>query len=305
VRYFTAFEGEEVRVLKTLAHASAGDVDAGRTTEWERRGNIHADKYAKLGAAMHGMSQQHLHQLAAFGSLAEQTVRWGAEMFRARQQLAAPITCRSAAGLTRAMRSSGGRKRHARIEPGVGPGPRLEWQCDGDGDAAALGEGDLPGLLRHSVHIGRVLDSDGAANGSIAYCSLCGAYFWRRIGRLAAPCARKSANSQARRLARGLFPASGQHYDGLRVIGRRRPNAVELAEICRQVHAAAGDRARIGPGAWVPRRRLTRKTAEPAYGPQRQFDLLTAYGLKEEGALEALARDVRQRRAPPEEAQID
>jgi hypothetical protein len=301
VRYFTAFEGENVRVLKTLAHATAGDVDAGRTTEWERKGNALADKYAKLGAAMHGMSELHLQQVAAIGSLAEQAVRWAAETFRARQALAAPITCRRAAGIVRAQRSSGGRKTRAPVEPGVAPGPQLEWQADDD--APGLGEGDLPGLLRHSVHIARVYGNGGAAMGSIAYCALCGAYFWRRIGRLAAPCERRSANSQARRLARGLFPASGQHYAGLWISGARRPNAVELAEVCRQVQAAAGDRVRIGPGAWVPRRRLMRKTAAPHLGP-RHSNILAAYGLQAEGALDTLTRNVR-RRVAALDTQID
>ena len=58
-RYMTAFEDEDVRAVKTLAHASRADVQAGRTTEWERFGNSMADELAKKGAQLHGLTEEH------------------------------------------------------------------------------------------------------------------------------------------------------------------------------------------------------------------------------------------------------
>ena len=67
-------------VHKTLAHATAADVAAGKTTEWERRGNGHADRLAKLGAAAHGVTQHHLNELAVLASVAYQASKRAGEL---------------------------------------------------------------------------------------------------------------------------------------------------------------------------------------------------------------------------------
>ena len=51
-RFFGTFD-DGVPVHKTKAHASEADVQAGRTTPWERKANAVADTLAKRGAAMH------------------------------------------------------------------------------------------------------------------------------------------------------------------------------------------------------------------------------------------------------------
>ena len=47
-----------VSICKVLAHASRGDVDAGRISSLDRVGNSWADKCAKKGAAMHPVDGQ-------------------------------------------------------------------------------------------------------------------------------------------------------------------------------------------------------------------------------------------------------
>ena len=42
--------GRRTPVVKTLAHATTTDIDAGSSTWWEKKGNDLADKFAKLGA---------------------------------------------------------------------------------------------------------------------------------------------------------------------------------------------------------------------------------------------------------------
>eukprot|EP00973_Karenia_brevis_P014925 2037131-Karenia_brevis.AAC.1 len=81
VRFFTAYGDEDVQVHKTLGHATAADVHAGRTTEWERKGNQFADKYARRGAELHGTSSDHVHEVAAMADLARQALQWSAEAF--------------------------------------------------------------------------------------------------------------------------------------------------------------------------------------------------------------------------------
>eukprot|EP00972_Heterocapsa_arctica_P078833 11625738-Heterocapsa_arctica.AAC.1 len=47
-RFWGAFKGEDVQAFKTKAHAIANDVETGKTTWWEKKGNDAADRFAKL-----------------------------------------------------------------------------------------------------------------------------------------------------------------------------------------------------------------------------------------------------------------
>ena len=49
------FEAGDLEAFKTKAHCSEADVTKGKTTAWERRGNRHADVYAKKGAFKHAV----------------------------------------------------------------------------------------------------------------------------------------------------------------------------------------------------------------------------------------------------------
>ena len=80
-RCFAAFGGDaDVQVFKTLAHASLGDVEAGRSTHWERRGNEHAYRLAKRGAQAHGLMQSHLDEAAVLDSVGFQAARCAGEV---------------------------------------------------------------------------------------------------------------------------------------------------------------------------------------------------------------------------------
>ena len=48
------------------------------TTEWEFRGNAHADKFAKLGAAEHGVGVEQYQLWQGFKFLAQESARWAA-----------------------------------------------------------------------------------------------------------------------------------------------------------------------------------------------------------------------------------
>ncbi len=64
---------------KTKAHATAEDVHRGISTDWERKGNAHADHFAKEGAKLHGLSEDIELEYRALSSLAFQAARWAAE----------------------------------------------------------------------------------------------------------------------------------------------------------------------------------------------------------------------------------
>ncbi len=74
-RYFIAFSGEQIVHNKTLAHASAADVEAGRTTWWEKNANNLADQYAKLGAKVHPLSENDFLAFKAYALVANEAAR--------------------------------------------------------------------------------------------------------------------------------------------------------------------------------------------------------------------------------------
>ena len=77
-RYYAAFDADGVMCSKTLAHATATDVEAGRTTQWEKNGNCHADKFAKLGAATHPDTADALCSIKACALVVREAARWAA-----------------------------------------------------------------------------------------------------------------------------------------------------------------------------------------------------------------------------------
>ena len=61
---------------KTLGHATSADVDAGRSTHWEREANDAVDRFGKLGARMHtGIANREVHLWKGFEELARENAR--------------------------------------------------------------------------------------------------------------------------------------------------------------------------------------------------------------------------------------
>ena len=134
--------------------------------------------------------------------------------------------------------------------------------------------------------------------GSMAFCSVCGAYFWRRVGSLAAPCRGHAIGAQAKRIASGLFPAAGARYCDHRVSDIRSPSPAELLEISRQVQSAGTAQVQVGIGAAVPRRRLRAKTGPAARQQALLCEVRSAFGLADESLFRQLLAD----RKPSSEA---
>ena len=76
-RVWHAFD--DIVAHKTLAHASGQDVLSGRTTHRERMANGHADRLAKAGAAMCGLTPAIALEYRSLASLAWQAAKWAAE----------------------------------------------------------------------------------------------------------------------------------------------------------------------------------------------------------------------------------
>eukprot|EP00973_Karenia_brevis_P027394 3777125-Karenia_brevis.AAC.1 len=132
--------------------------------------------------------------------------------------------------------------------------------------------------------------------GPIAFCLACGAYFWRRVGCLARPCRHGSIGAQSARLAKGLFPAHGAHYQDLVVTDVRKPSQVELAEIARQVQSASMQQREPGSGAALPRRRLQAKTGPAARRSLLAREIRSAFGVDDQDEWRNLVQAWKRRR---------
>ena len=78
-RFFAAFQGENVSAHKTLAHATNADVEAERTTQWEKKGNDGADTCAKLGARVHDSAVEIDLDARGCSLVVSEAVRWAVE----------------------------------------------------------------------------------------------------------------------------------------------------------------------------------------------------------------------------------
>ena len=190
-RFWAAFKGEEVAACKTKAHASAGDVEAGRSTWWEKRANDTADKYAKLGAECHELEQGSLDKYLGLKELVKQAAKW------------AGIQDAHLAGLE--VKDAG------ELLAVQGYGPRISVQVPRSLPPAARAwwpepehEGDQH-IFEHRLRVATT-----SMGGTLLCCLDCGAYAWKRAKALAEECRGLRAGPglavQKKRIAQGYFP---------------------------------------------------------------------------------------------------
>ena len=74
------FELTDMVGHKTKGHASIKDVDAGKSTHWERAGNNSADYYAKQGAAMYFHIMDDMDVVSGMGMVAHAAAAWTARL---------------------------------------------------------------------------------------------------------------------------------------------------------------------------------------------------------------------------------
>ena len=294
-RFFAAFGGDpDVQVFKTKAHASAGDVEAGRSTAWERRGNDHADRLAKLGAQAHGLTRTHIAEAEVLGSIAFQAARWAGEVRVLAQQ-----ALESGHHVERrprrrqpliALETRGPKRQKA--QPGENPGQGSQWRRRSE-DATRPEDDDLGG---HKVAFATVQGGGGEPLGPIAFCQACGAYFWRRVGSLSRPCGGARPYGQSALLLKGRFPATGGRYRTWTVAAVKQARPSQRAELQHQL-----DSCRLSSGPCEPaRRRLGAKTGPAAAALAATMGrraLLRRYGLTELTLASLVAEAATARRA--------
>ena len=287
--YHATFEEGDVTVHKTLGHATLEDVERGKSTHWERKGNAAADALAKKGAAAHAFSDQQVGEYLALCGLARQAAIFaarshakGAELWR---ELADEDVSRPG------FRHPGNSFAPEPIadvdedQPGHDLGALLSIQRRCPPCAASSGL-ELATSNGHALLAADVI-GEGSA---LVFCSTCGAYYEKAVRSLALPCPGPIApglTSQRKRLADGVHPHVRKKHLRLDTPKALSPEQrLFIASLLPTVHS---DEAI--PGA------AQAGHAAPEELPRAS--LLAAYGLSEGHLAELVARAQRRRSCSP------
>ena len=235
-RVWAAFD--HLAVTKTKAHASKADVSRGTTTEWQRKGNGHADRFADLGAAEHGLAPNSIHEYKILGSLAYQAARWAGEQhvyLRDRdfpdvapkdQQVPRPkLSSRPAHGIP----ASDNRSKET-LQSAVRAAVALE---------PAASSTAMPGS-NHKLRVAEVLQ-DGVHEGQLLFCASCGSCAWSSLKAFRAPCPGRPSPAkrlQLRRIHAGSFPWH-KPVGEWRVLGASAPSPSLLDRLVQRMGKAA------------------------------------------------------------------
>ena len=260
----------ELEAIKVKGHATSRDIELGRTTLWEKKGNTAADVLAKKGALKHpswGFEDAQA-TIRGLSSLARQSLAWTTKLHiiiqngiqKRKEKLppeaghgrARPPFRRTAA--RRRARHPGRRRPVAAPEvPGLGDTQLQQHSID----ILAL---DPRRYRGHSLLIADLSDLQNRATGErLLWCQLCKCYYHHAATLLAQPCkgmACRGAGGQTSRLRRGLHPLGKGPYVGWRLVAPRRPLLHEAYRAMYQLEATkTGGRAPLGPAQ--PKRRRT------------------------------------------------
>ena len=196
-KFWSAFEGENFEVHKTLAHASSEQVDAGLTTEWERKGNNHADRLAKAGAKAHPLSNKHFREWRALRQVAKEACKW--------------------AGTHEVLLRRRGWRDHADLGDLASSKDQRLLLVPGAGKVTSASPLRLTELSCIPVR-GHTCKKAALRDGSIVFCcTLCGSYAWRSAKAFKRDCVGKQgggkgAAAQLQRFLSGRFPAQNQAH---------------------------------------------------------------------------------------------
>ena len=222
-------------VTKTMAHSTAADVEAGRTTWWEKRGNDLADKYAKRGADAHGDVSACGRVIAGLSAVLREAASWSGWQEKA-------MTKR-------------GWSDSVHMPPGADPSARRPtWQLPAwrgplplDVIADHLSIHPMATIFGHRL---RLLRMNGGTQ--LLACMACGAYAGSSPRHLFEPCLGKKAGPgfarQRARMLRGLHPHSS-HGQGATIAASTYPSPAQIAWLVADLHRQPAGRKQQAPVA--------------------------------------------------------
>jgi len=256
-KFHAQFEQQDFTVIKTLAHATATDVAANRTTPWERNGNNRVDELAKKGAALHPCDPKEYWLAIALDMIAYEAATWCGTV--AASLAASPDTTEADGDmddpddLLEIVDSKG--------RPIRG---RLIWKAPDKPEDLIDVE-----TLHHSLMAAPIVGSAPDEN-HLLVCTVCGAHGGPRLNGLIWPCVGSNNSAPAlSRVGQGKHP---DYADRRRLALPLRPlTAAQKRRVAVAVKAGAGVRAssappRRDPGADWPARNPGRTRILRCYG---------------------------------------
>ena len=286
--FWASFGPGDFQTSKTLAHATAADVDRGLTTHWERKANGEADRLAKIGAFVHRLPADALWTMRGLHLIASEVATWAG-----RQEVAfaqSEVFDSTGIGGTEHLQFMESDEEFFADKPPLPLGnepTEAEGSCEGNGlDDAITAHG-------HTISMAPIATG---GEGKVFACLTCGAYAWKNWKGLVAPCGGPNAEGlkdQRSRIGRGLFPHSVRK--GWKLGTFSKPEGEDLALLASKVT--------IDPTKRPPRPRLF---PEPI--PIDPAAVLAGYGLSHDDLpdLRAWAKLVfRSKALPLEEPEWD
>ena len=261
--FWAAFEPTDVVAVKTKAHCSALDVERGLTTEWERKANASADKYAKQGARINGVPKAEVWLYKGLKLIAGEAAGWAGRM----HAHMAETKVRDSTGLPTAGGQEGIELQGEDADSGavlVEGGAAADVAQE---EAQAMPETRGQGLRinGHNILQAPITPNDA---GTILFCAKCGAYSWRRIRQFRSTCQGPGAEglqAQRSKIKAGKFPGRQAGW----CIGEAHgPDADAQQRVCRSLGQAiarpAGHKAVLLSGP--PRAQMSRQRLLQHYG---------------------------------------
>ena len=250
----------EAVVAKTLGHATWHDVDAGRCTVRQKKGNGHADRWAKAGAKIHRVDAARRSYMAGCGELQVAALRWVGEAHvlvqKRREQVCLAVAATALHTVSRTpLRRTAVTLSAPWREDAALPPSRAPWAGHAGGQQLCRLQ-----VASHDIWLADVvvLRPMRRAAGTLAFCDKCGAYYYGRVCWLPRQCQPFPASQgQLSRINRRLFPALDKHKTGHTLERPRGATAAEVANLEDQL-AACGATERTVPH--LPPRRLGRKS---------------------------------------------
>ena len=286
--FYASFDdSRSYTVTKVLAHATAADVEAERTTWWQRAGNRHADEAAKEGAKL-ALPEDQLDLAFGLDLIARQAMLYTGKLH-------ARMADRKLLDHASDVILEFSEPEAAYEEPEASGGPAAGASSVAAGAAVvalaaarATAEGDEPPAVRrprqpwsaggHAI-VERAITGPGTDGSTMIHCVKCYAYAHKRMQGILGPCGTGAGREpQMDRIRRGLFPNVKGGRDAWRLGEQLFPSEAWREKLSQRLSPPAAPEASsaTGSGQQGPAPRLPRSQALLRFGvaPEQEADFL-------------------------------
>ncbi|CAK0889681.1 unnamed protein product [Prorocentrum cordatum] len=287
--FYASFDGSRsYTVTKALAHATAADVEADRTTWWQRAGNRLADEAAKEGAKL-ALADDQLDLAYGLDLIARQAMIFTGKLHA--RMADRKLLDHASDVILELSELEAGYEEH---ETSGGHAAEASWGAAGAAAVAlaaarAAAEGDEPPAARrprrpwtiggHSI-VERAVAGPGTDGATMVHFVRCYAYAHQRMQGILGPRGTGAGREpQIDRIRRGLFPNVKGGRGAWRLGEQRFPPEAWRTKFSQRLSPAAAPEASraTGSGQQGPAQRLPRSRALLRFGvgPEQEADFLS------------------------------